>query len=95
MQSRSYLQNGIVLEIMSLYIFSISPNKHVDEVHVFLPADNKHKYFLQIECTTLGVLARHAQSIQNKLIIYLQYLKENVKDEVDFFPLGKQFFKVK
>ena len=35
-------------------------------------------------------LARHAQSTQsNKFTISLQYLKENVKDEVDFLPADK------
>ena len=32
----------------------------------------------------------HGQSIQSiKFSIYLQYLKENLKDEVDFLPAGK------
>ena len=32
-------------------------------------------------------IARHAQSTQNnKFAISLQYLRENVKDEVDFLP---------
>ena len=32
-------------------------------------------------------IARHAQSSQNnKFAISLQYLRENVKDEVDFLP---------
>ena len=30
-------------------------------------------------------ITRHAQSTQNKFAISLQYLKENLKDEVDFF----------
>ena len=31
---------------------------------------------------------RHAQSIDNnKFTIYLEYLKENVKNEVDFLPV--------
>ena len=51
-----------------------------DEVDV-LPAD-KQKNSLQVNSITLGVLARHAQSIQNKFTINLQYLKENVKDDV-------------
>ena len=37
------------------------------------------------------MLARHAQSTQNKFTISLQYLKEHVKDAVDFFPAGKRF----
>ena len=38
----------------------------------------------------LGCLARYAQSIQKKFRISLQYLMDNVKDEVDFLP-GKRF----
>ena len=35
-------------------------------------------------------IAKHTQSIQNnKFLISLQYLKENVKDEVDFLPADK------
>ena len=35
-------------------------------------------------------IARHAQSTQNnKFTISLQYLKKNVKDEVDFLPAEK------
>ena len=40
--------------------------------------------------------ARHGQTTQNnKLLISLQYLKENVKDEVDFLACRKNkgFFK--
>ena len=54
----------------------------------FLPAD-KHKHFIPVDSTTLGVLARLAQSIQNKFTISLQYLKDSVKDEIDFLPAGK------
>ena len=33
---------------------------------------------------------RHAQSIDNnKFTIYLEYLKQNVKNEVDFLPVDK------
>ena len=35
--------------------------------------------------------ARHAQSNQNnKFAITLEYLKENMKDEVDFLPVDKR-----
>ena len=35
--------------------------------------------------------SRHAQSTQNnKFAISLEYLKENVKDEVDFWPADKR-----
>ena len=62
----------------------------VDKLMFFLPAD-KHKHFIPVDSTTLGVLARHAQSIQNKFTISLQYLKDSVKNEVDFLPADKQF----
>ena len=36
-------------------------------------------------------ITRHAKSTQNnKFTISLQYLKENVKDEVDFLPPGNR-----
>ena len=56
----------------------------------FLPAD-KHESFPKL-CVT-----RHAQSTQNnKFAISLQYLKENVKGEINYFPVDKQqrFFKL-
>ena len=54
----------------------------------FLPTD-KHKNFLQ-DLVSLWVLARKAQSIKNnQFTISLQYLKENMKDEVHFWPAGK------
>ena len=38
-------------------------------------------------------ITRHAQSTQNnKFAISLQYLKEKMKDEVDFLPKDKQNF---
>ena len=49
----------------------------------FLPAA-KRKHFIPVASTALGVLARHAQIIQNKLRVSLQYIKENEKDEVEF-----------
>ena len=57
---------------------------------LLLPA-YKPKHFIQVESTTLGVLVRHTHSIQNKFTTSLQHLKENVKDDVDFLPLGKRF----
>ena len=57
-----------------------------DEVEL-LPAD-KHKGFLQDGSITLGV--KKAQSTKNnQFTISLQYLKENMKDEVDFLPADK------
>ena len=63
----------------------------MDEVDVFLRAD-KHKNFIQVESTILGMLARHVQSIQNKLTISLQYLKETWKMKLVFCLLINDFF---
>ena len=54
--------------------------KNGDEVD-YLPAD-KHEMFLQVDSITLGVLSTQ----NNKFAISLQYIKERVMDEVDFFP---------
>ena len=35
-------------------------------------------------------VARHAQSTQNKLATFLKYLKENMKDEVEFLTTDKR-----
>ena len=52
---------------------------------VVLPAD-KHKCFLQVDSITLIVGSQGCQKYpNNKFTIFLQYLKENMKDEVDFF----------
>ena len=68
---------------INFHISEISPEKHRARSW-FLPAD-KRKIFLQVDIIFLGV-----QSTQNdKATISLQYLKENVKDEVDFFSADK------
>ena len=49
----------------------------------FLPVDTKLFYKLIVSLWLW--IDRHAQSTQNnRFMISLQYLKENVKDEVDF-----------
>ena len=54
-----------------------------DEVD-FLHAD-KHKSLLQIDTMTLIGRVKHSQSSQNsKFTTSLQYLKKEVRDEVDF-----------
>ena len=59
-----------------------------DEVE-FLPAD-RLKSFLQDRSITLGVINQQIQSTKyNQFTISLQYLKENMKDEVDFLPADK------
>ena len=66
-----------------------------DEVEL-LPAD-KHKSFLQVFKSLLSLwvyLARQVQSNKNnQFAISLQYLKENQKDEVDFLPADKRFWR--
>ena len=66
-----------------------------DEVD-YLSAD-KHKSFVQADSVTLGVRSQTRTKCQNdKFAISLEYLKENVKDEVDFCQLIniERFFKV-
>ena len=58
-----------------------------DEVD-FLHED-KHESLLQIDTLILKGMVKHFQSSQNnKFAIYLQYLKEEIRDEVDFNTLG-------
>ena len=48
---------------------------------------------LQIDRMILMVMVNHSQSSQNnKFAMSLQYLKKEVKDEVDFFHAGKYYF---
>ena len=48
------------------------------------------KVFCKLIVSIRACVARHAQSTQsNKFAISLQYLKENVKDEVDFLSADK------
>ena len=69
---------------ISLNIFAISPLKVGDEVE-FLPED-KHKSFLQDGRITLAVISQPGSKYQK---LSLQYLKENIKDEVGFLPADK------
>ena len=51
---------------------------------IFLHAD-KHESLLQIDTMTLIGIVKHSQSSQNsKFTMSLQYLKKEVRDEVDF-----------
>ena len=53
----------------------------------FLPAD-KHKSFLQDGSIIFGVISHTGPKYQKQSqTISLQYLKENLKDEVDFYLL--------
>ena len=56
----------------------------------FLPADNIKVFYKMIVSLWLCI-ARHAQSTQNKrFTISLQYVKENVKNEVDILSADKR-----
>ena len=60
----------------------------IDELD-FLHAD-KHENLLQIETMTLMRMVKHSQSFQNsKFSMSLQYLKKEVRGEVDFLHAGK------
>ena len=56
-----------------------------DEVD-FFPADNHENYKFVVSLWLC--VARHAKN--DKFIISWQYLKENVKVEVDFLPVDKR-----
>ena len=63
---------------------------------IFWNAD-KHESLLQIDSIILMGMAKHSQSSQNsKFAMSLQYLKKEVKDEVDFLHADKHqsFLKV-
>ena len=56
----------------------------------FLHAD-KHESLIQIDTMILIGIANHTQSSQNsKFAMLLQYLKKEVRDEVDFLHADKQ-----
>ena len=54
----------------------------------FLPSDIT-KVFYKLIVSPRVCVARHASSTPKKLTISLEYLKENVKDEVDVLPADK------
>ena len=74
------------------HISAISPKKSKEDEVDFLHAD-KHKSFLQDGSIFWVCVTRNAQNTQNNkfaiLAISLQYLKENVKDKIDFLSAGK------
>ena len=85
-------QNKFVYLCSYLMLF---PEKHA--VWNWFFACKKPKMFYKLIVSLWVYLARHAQSTQNnKFSISLQYLKENVKDKVDFCLLiiVKGFLKV-
>ena len=59
---------------------------------IFLHTD-KHESLLQIDSMILMEMGKHSQSSQNsKFAMSLQYLKKEVKDEVDFLHADKHQF---
>ena len=90
-----------VPKIISLHIFAVSPEIDCMKLRYgidILSAD-KHKNVLQVDSTLWKwvYIAWHPQTTENiKFTLSLQYLKENLKDEVEFFLLiiVKGFFKV-
>ena len=72
-----------------MHIFAISPEKYGSEFDV-LPVD-KDENFLQVDNITVGVRSQVSPKYRNnKFTISLQYLNENVKDEVDFLSADKR-----
>ena len=57
----------------------------------FLPADKHKKFFYKLIVSLRLCVTSHAKSTQdNKFIISLQYLKENMKNEVEFLTTDKR-----
>ena len=76
----------INIEVFYMFILSlaISPEKKV-----FLHAD-KHESLLQIDTMILMGMVKHSQSSQNsKFAMSSQYLKKEVRVEVDFLHVNK------
>ena len=78
-----------VPKIRSFHIFAISPEKHGLWNWSFCLQINT-KMFYKVIVSLWVWIVRHVQSTQNnKFTISLEYLKKNVKDEVDFLPADK------
>ena len=87
---RSFLQVDTAKfpKIRSLVIFAISPEKSGMKLIFCLQINTKIFYKLIVPLWLC--IARHVQSIQNNTFaISLKYMKENVKDVVDFLPADK------
>ena len=69
---------------------SISTEKHGGRVKLIFCLQINSKTFYKLIVSLWVCIARHAQSTQNNFTISLQYLKENMKDEVDFLPANKR-----
>ena len=67
------------------YLCNISRNAW--EVKLIFRWQINTKFFYKLVASLWVCIARHAQSTQNnKITISSQYIKENVKDAVDFLP---------
>ena len=65
----------------------IFPEKRGGRSWFFLPAD-KRKSFLEVDRITLRVPSQTCPKYPNIMfVISLQYLKENIKDEVNLLPV--------
>ena len=74
---------------ISLYICNVS--RKIWGMKLIFCLQIKSKVFYRLIVSLWLCAVRHVQSIQNnKFAISLQYLKENAKDEVDFFPADKR-----
>ena len=70
---------------------AISPEKHVDEVNSWHA--NKHESLLQIDAILLMGMVKYSQSSSNsKFVMFLEYLKDEVRDELDFLHADKHQF---
>ena len=80
-----------VPKISSLHIYAISPEKweKCGQWIWFFPAD-EHKRFLKDDDIPLGVRSQAYQITQNsKFAIFLQFLKKNMEDKLNFLPADK------
>ena len=79
-----------VLKVRRLHIFAISSEKRGGGIKPIFCLQINRNIFYKLKVSLWVCVAKHAQSTQNnKFAISLQYLKENVKDEVDFLPVDK------
>ena len=78
-----------VPKIRGLHIFAIYSEKAQRMKLIFCLQINTEVFYKWI-VSLRACISSYAQSTQNnRFTIFLQYLKENVKDEVDFLPADK------
>ena len=77
-----------LFKFKKLRVFAISSETMEDEVDFLLQINMKVFYKLIIPFWVF--VTRHTQIYQNnKFAISFQYLRENIKEEVDSLPIGK------